>query len=80
MQNKSPEPVSSPASNKPSSKYKRKLNQIKNKESDQNKKIKCKNVPLFIGTRLKNCLRFECPIKHKVKQLLEAKDYTYDDF
>lgn len=44
------------------------------------KKIKCKNVPLFIGTRLKNCLRFDCPIKEKVKQLVEEKEYTYDDF
>lgn len=28
------------------------------------KKIPGKNVPLFIGTRLKNCLRFDCPIKN----------------
>ena len=35
------------------------------------KKIPGKNVPLFIGTRLKNCLRFDCPIKERVKELVE---------
>ncbi|KRX04661.1 hypothetical protein PPERSA_04476 [Pseudocohnilembus persalinus] len=56
-------------------------NFLNQQEKNNQKKIPGKNVPLFIGTRLKNCLRFDCPIKRQVQQMIEQTgQYKYEDF